>query len=365
MAVVDLDELAAAGLYEPGAPDAAQRADLLAYLLDAGISVDDVAERSRSGDNLTSLLFDRRLTRGEVSAVQLAERTGTPLPDVVETYRLLGVPVADVRALSFDAREPRLLELVAHARAFLPEGMADEVLRSVGQALADVSEAKVAAFLGSAEDLLQRETPRTRAELTTATGEIALELGSLLEPLLRHHLWAAVQRQRTALRTSVDRLDSLLSIGFVDLVGFTAATESMDSRALLGFVQEFHQRTFDVVSRLGGRVVKHIGDEVMYSSPDPDAGCAIALGVVDAFDDVGSVPRGGLAHGLVVARHGDCYGSVVNLAARLTDAAVPGEVLADAAVARAASNRFAFEPAGRRQLKGFAEPVTVVAVRPA
>ena len=73
-----------------------------------------------------------------------------------------------------------------------------------------------------------------------------------------------------------------------------------------------------------------------------------------------------MAHGSVIARHGDYYGTVVNLAARLVDTAVPGEVLADAgvaaAVAGAADAGFTVEPAGRRLLKGFADPVPVVSV---
>ena len=139
---------------------------------------------------------------------ELAARSGTPLPEVLETYRLLGVPVPDPDAPAFVAREARLFELLAAARPALPEGMTDEILRSIGEALTLVAESGVSAFVGSVEDLLEEGSPRARAEVTTATGEVALELGSLLEPLLRHHLWAAVQRQRAAMRTSMDRRES-------------------------------------------------------------------------------------------------------------------------------------------------------------
>lgn len=183
-------------------------------------------------------------------------------------------------------------------------------------------------------------------------------------PLFRHHLWLAVQRQRAAMRTAVDRRQSKLSIGFVDLVGFTPITAAMGSADLLEFMRQFQRRTYDVVTRSGGRVVKHIGDEIMFTAGDVSGGCEIALALIEAFDDADSLPRGGLAHGMVVARHGDYYGPIVNLAARLTDIAVTGEVLADAAIATMdAGDRFEFEPAGRRQLKGFAAPVTVVSLR--
>jgi adenylate cyclase len=361
-AAVDLEVLAALGLYDPDAPDADGRAELLRYLLDSGATVEEMVQANPQG-NLTSLVFDRRLRVGEVSAAELAQRTGTPLPEVLETYRLLGVSVPDPDAPAFVDREVRLFELLAAAGPVLPEGVPAEILRSIGEALTLVAESEVSAFVGSVEDLLEEGHPRARAEVTTATGEMALELGSLLEPLLRHHLWAAVQRQRAAMHTSRDRRESQVSIGFVDLVGFTTATATMDTAELLQFMQHFHGRAFDVVTGAGGRVVKHIGDEIMFSSTDADGGCEIALALIESFADAASLPRGGLAHGVVVARHGDYYGPVVNLAARLTDIAVSGEVLAAAAVADAAtSRRYAFEPAGRRQLKGFTDPVRVVSV---
>lgn len=59
-------------------------------------------------------------------------------------------------------------------------------------------------------------------------------------------------------------------------------------------------------------------------------------------------------------RHGDYYGPVVNLAARLADQAVPGELLVDDVTAADARD-LVFEPGGRRELKGFDKPVRVLA----
>jgi class 3 adenylate cyclase len=68
-----------------------------------------------------------------------------------------------------------------------------------------------------------------------------------------------------------------------------------------------------------------------------------------------------------VARYGDLYGTTVNLASRLADIAVPGELLAAADIVEWAGNSpdgasLSFEPAGRRLLKGFVEPVAVTSV---
>ena len=277
-----------------------------------------------------------------------------------------GSPVTDVDDPAFEEREVRLVELMALTGVNLPSGMGDEILRSVGAALTIVAESEVAAFVGSFEDELDRQGGQlNRAQITTATGELALELGDLMAPLLRHHLWTAVARQRAAMAGSHDRLDTSLTVGFVDLVGFTSRSASMAPAELLDFMQEFHARTFDVVTGHDGRVVKHIGDEIMFTVADPAQACDIAIDLIEAFDVHGARPRGGLAHGSVIARHGDYYGTIVNLAARLVDTAIPGEVLAAAGITESLgdrSDRFIIEPAGRRSLKGFADPVRVVSV---
>jgi adenylate cyclase len=96
---------------------------------------------------------------------------------------------------------------------------------------------------------------------------------------------------------------------------------------------------------------------------DPLSGCETVLGLMRDLDARGIAPHGGLAFGDVVVRHGDYYGPVVNLASRLSDEAIPGEVLVDPGVADAVEvEGLLFEPAGRRLLKGFAEPVRVSAL---
>ena len=73
----------------------------------------------------------------------------------------------------------------------------------------------------------------------------------------------------------------------------------------------------------------------------------------------GIEPRGGVAFGEVITRHGDYYGTVVNLASRLAELAIPREVLVDGATAASAGGTLAFRPAGRRLLKGFEDATEV------
>jgi adenylate cyclase len=107
-----------------------------------------------------------------------------------------------------------------------------------------------------------------------------------------------------------------------------------------------------------------IGDEVMFATVRAAAACDIGLTLNEQFaGDATITPRGGLATGDVLMRGGDYYGPTVNLASRLAELAVPKELLVTPEVAAdAGSAGVRFEPAGKRQLKGFDEPLALLAV---
>jgi adenylate cyclase len=194
------------------------------------------------------------------------------------------------------------------------------------------------------------------------TTSLALQLGDSMGAIFSHHLSDAIARQRAAQADFVDRSLFRLAVGFVDLVGFTPLSQRADPAALLALIGEFEARAFDVAVAHNGRIVKHIGDEVMFVALDANAGCSIAHELTSVYAE-GIEPRGGVAFGDVLTRHGDYYGSVVNLAARLAELAIPREVLVDApTVAEGKGGPFEFEPAGHRLLKGFDQPVEVFSV---
>ena len=110
--------------------------------------------------------------------------------------------------------------------------------------------------------------------------------------------------------------------------------------------------------------MKLIGDEVMFVTLDATAACDIALALFEEFaGDPAVRPRGALATGDLIVRGGDYYGPTVNLASRLAELAVPAELLvAPAVAAEARSAGLRFEPAGKRMLKGFDEPIALLTV---
>nr|WP_246221380.1 adenylate/guanylate cyclase domain-containing protein [Phytoactinopolyspora mesophila] len=130
------------------------------------------------------------------------------------------------------------------------------------------------------------------------------------------------------------------SVGFADLVSFTRLSRGLSVEALGKLVEEFEATTNDVIFGQGGRVVKTLGDEVVFVADDAriaaNIGCQLVeqIGLNPALPDI----RVGIATGPVVARLGDVFGTPTNLAARLTTVAERNSVLVDMATAMALEN---------------------------
>jgi adenylate cyclase len=154
----------------------------------------------------------------------------------------------------------------------------------------------------------------------------------LLGYFLRRHLRDALWRK---LAVPADQLgQASLTVGFVDLVRFTAITEEVAEDELDALVTRFGDVAHERITDGGGRMVKMIGDEVMFVADDTRHGAAIALDLVDAYSADEKLPpaRAGLACGDVLSRDGDYYGPVVNLASRIVDVARPNAVVGSEAL---------------------------------
>ena len=108
----------------------------------------------------------------------------------------------------------------------------------------------------------------------------------------------------------------------------------------------------------GGRVVKFIGDEVMWVTSTPELLAKVAIDLVEnpRAQEAGLQVRAGLGYGSVLAIGGDYFGNAVNLAARLVGAAAPGQILASADVRDKLPDWPAI-PLEPLILKGFESPV--------
>ena len=132
-----------------------------------------------------------------------------------------------------------------------------------------------------------------------------------------------------------------MAVGFADLVGFTSLTRHVSEDELAALVDRFEGIAADTIAELGGRVVKTVGDEVMFTADDPAVGAEIAVTLAERIGRDQALPelRVGVACGTVLSRLGDVYGEPVNIASRLTSAARPGSVLVDRELAGAARRR--------------------------
>ena len=186
----------------------------------------------------------------------------------------------------------------------------------------------------------------------------------LLEVALRHQLVDVAERvwttdeQRTAI--TLPR-----TIGFVDLVGYTAASAAMSVAELASVLAEFDERVSGAVYLGNGQVVKTIGDEAMFVTEATADSCRIALRLMDELGR-GRLPpvRIGLAAGDVLSVFGDVYGPDVNLAARLVTSAEPSSIVVSERVQARCASLFRFEPLDPLVLKGFDRPVPAYRLLP-
>jgi len=183
-----------------------------------------------------------------------------------------------------------------------------------------------------------------------------------IEPLLvyvwRRHLTNAIARMLADADPTVhsDPSAPIRVVGFADLVSFTSFVRRMSERQLARVVQRFELLASDVITEHGGRVIKTVGDEVLFVHTDVAAASAIALDLVDAMaeDDLLPPVRVGLAHGRVVSRLGDVFGLTVNKASRITAVTPSGHVYVDDDMARVLGEVSGFSAIerGRRVLRG-------------
>ncbi len=153
-----------------------------------------------------------------------------------------------------------------------------------------------------------------------------------------------------------------------DLSGFTTLSRQLDLAELSKVLVAFEDIASDVIHAGGGRVVKFLGDAVMWVSAQADDLARIASDLVThpraAY--AGIEVRAGIAYGELLAQEGDYFGQPVNLASRLVAAAGPGQVLAaPGLVDHLPTAAWLAVPGQPTALRGFDDPVTPYTLTPA
>ena len=336
--------------------------DMTHLLHSAGVGDEEIAEARRN----------RHLELLAIEHLVVPESADHTLDDVVAETGLSAAQIAQLwRSLGF--AEPRSgdriftdvdVDMLRTIGQLLNLGWIDDELtvqmaRVIGSSLARVASAVI-------DSIDPAEPSNERGDDDDFAAAAPLLMPMLLQVMdyvWRRHVQAEA-RARMA-RESTDGDPDHRVVGFADLVGFTALSQQIGAHELAEVVAKFETIAYDTVSRCGGRVVKMIGDEVMFSVQTEADAVEIALSLSETYreDDELSDVRVGLAAGPVLQREADLFGPVVNRASRIVNIAFPGTVvcaveLRDALVDDASVE---FKPIGSRNLKDIGKvPLFVV-----
>lgn len=362
------DELAAAGLYDPEASDAAERLDLLRYLLDHDIDIDTL-RAADTAERLVALATETQFdVPGPISCREMAARSGLEPELVARVWRAYGFPVPSLDEPLF--REVDTSVFVGFAvtsKYFGVEPMLQWV-RVLGSSLNRLADASMSLYLSKiASQLDATHAPMaTIARASASSIRQLLEVPSrIIEPVFPHYVVAARRRSDQHRDTGSYEL-SRLAVGIVDVVDFTPLSALLSPTELAVALDDLEAAASDVATATRtGRIVKYLGDALVFVG-EPEDVCRIATELCDRVETHPVLPalRGGVAYGDLLTAAGDFYGPPVNLASRAAALALPGTVLVTDEVVATAPNATAYACAlGPQPIKGFAEPIQLHRLR--
>jgi adenylate cyclase len=290
--------------------------------------------------------------RRKYTRLEVAEKAGVPDDRSRRLWRALGFATVDDDEVVFTDAD---VEAMRTADQLVQSGLIDpsievSVTRALGQHLSRLAEWQVDMLWELIKE--QPEVGRSERQVTRLVDRLLPELERVQNFVWRRHLAAYAGR---AFAAPDEHLESRTEVvGFVDMVGYTRLTRQIDEEELSRVLDAFETLATEVIAEHHGRVVKMIGDEVLFVADAATDAAEIALTLTErtSADDTLPAVRAGMASGRILSRFGDVYGSVVNLAARLTSVARPGTILVDRELASELADEKAYELRMRR-------PVTV------
>jgi adenylate cyclase len=366
---------------EPGADDVDADSDAADADADAG-DVDIAAPAAApptgaiSAERLALKALEYRLLGGErkLRRREVAAGAGLSLLSARKLWRALGFPNLGDEDVAFTERDQAALNTIVDLvrSGTLTEEAAISVTRAIGQMTDRMVVWQIEALV---EDMVHKQGVPDSVARKRLVSELPSLVDALEEMLVyswRRQLNAAVQRlavrAEAGLQSSEegregDEDDTPLplarAVGFADLVSYTSLSRRMNEKTLAQLVQRFENKCAEIISVGGGRLVKTVGDEVLYIAETPAAGAEISLALCQAFteDEILPQARVAMVWGRILSRLGDIYGPTVNLAARLTALADPGTVLVDSMTAAALEQdeRFVLRPRPAEDVRGFGE----------
>ncbi|MCI9889607.1 adenylate/guanylate cyclase domain-containing protein [Micrococcales bacterium 31B] len=348
---------------------------------DAHAIHDEILKIRKSVARIDKILLggNRKLSRR-----QLAHNTGISIHMAQKFWRAMGFARVPNDAVAFtDADQEAITNLAALVfDGAITEETAVGLIRGIGHHMERLA-------LWQAEALVEEKVQVKGLDEVEARREVLSELPDLMGVFEAEAIYAW-RRQMASLsaRMGAEVAHSLLqdqsesinnsqgmtltrAIGFADLVSFTRLSQSIDGYQLASLVQTFENLARDIVTEGGGRVVKTVGDEILFVTDSAASGAHIAVSLSEIIKQRTDLPqvRCGLVWGPILSRLGDVFGPTVNLAARLEALAEPGTVVVDLetanAIEAAEPGRYAFEPAAEQNVRGVGTVYSTVITRAA
>jgi adenylate cyclase len=382
VSVAEIDELIELGMLAPGRHDDlteadAKRATVIHAMREAGLPLDGLAAASRGGSlGLTFLdtaAYSRFATYTDETFAAASARTGVPIELVLSVRETIGSAPPKASDRLRDDELP-VVEWVAlqHANGFRPAAIAS-LLRAIGDSLRRIAESEAEWWRSEVIGPHLQAGGRIEDAGTPVFGDAMAVAGEQAILSLYHAVqmrtWTAniVAGAELALQRAglIEERVRQPAIVFLDITGYTQLTEEHGDAAAADLADRLGRLVQRTSIAHGGRPVKYLGDGVMFIFPEPGPAVLAALEMVDGVAAAGLPPAHvGIAAGPVIFQEGDYYGQTVNLAARISDFARPGEVLVSGAVVDAAElPEDAFVEVGPVELKGVSGPVRLLAAR--
>jgi adenylate cyclase len=356
----------------------ARRARLYRALERAGLPIEALVQALERGelsfDFLDLPVYDRfaRLSPRSFRDVSWEEDIPLELLLVVREAMGLAQAEADDQVREDELRVAQLIKLQL-SKGFDP-AVVERWLRVYGDALRRITETE-SDWWRTEISLPSLASGLNAAEMLRVTNEFGEEFASLTEQALlaiyhanQEHTWNEnlIEEVENALdRAGLrSRLATSPAICFLDITGYTRLTEERGDQAAADLAARLTPLVQRPAERHGGKVVKWLGDGVMFHFRDPGEGVVAALEMLDAVSAAELPPAHiGLHTGPVVFQGGDYFGRTVNLAARIAERAEPGQILVSQEIVdRVGAGQVAFESIGSVALKGVSEPVPLHSV---
>lgn len=297
---------------------------------------------------LEVLLLGERPT---LTGAEVAERTGVDREVARARWKSLGFIQVPDDEPAFTPGDVHALELIERLHEL---GIADDenegaIVRAFGRTFSRLADFGVQLLAESLD--LEHFDPSEMAELVNETTPL---LEEAMTYIWRRHLLRAAAR--VALGASGTDQPAMV-VGFADIVGYTSRSRTMSVDQLAKLVDDFEARSLTIIGSHAGRIIKTIGDEVLFVADSPIQGARIALELagLHSLDPEFPELRVGVAFGPVLSRAGDVFGPTVNIASRLTSVARPGTAVVDRQLADALEDAEAVKAKriGRAVVKGY------------